>query len=312
MKKILFIGGGGFIGSNLVQHFCTDKKYAVYVFEPIFANLSRLDVCKKQITIFRGILSDEDLLASIIIDHNIDIVVHLVSTLVPGSDYSDYQREFENVIFPTTNLMSLCAIHNVKFVYFSSGGTIYGNNSNAKFCEDDKPAPISYYGLSKQILEDSIFFENRRDNLKYLIIRPSNPYGKGQNLNGIQGFIAVAVGKILSGESIDIWGDGSSVRDYISIDNLSKCFHDLINNDVANEVINIGSGIGYSNNDIITILKGCAGRTFEVKYSKKRLIDVNSMVLDISKLKHYTNESFVPLPEGISEFYQYAKKLLKQ
>ncbi len=64
------------------------------------------------------------------------------------------------------------------------------------------------------MIENNILFVHRTSGLNYLIIRPSNPYGPGQALNGKQGIIAVAIGKILNGESIEIWGDGSSVRDF--------------------------------------------------------------------------------------------------
>lgn len=240
---------------------------------------------EKEITIFRGVLADYDLLHSILLDHNIDIVFHLVSTLVPGSSYEDYKREFENIIFPTVRLMGLCAEKNIKFIYFSSGGTIYGNNSQEKFLETDLREPISYYGLSKQIIEDSILFEHRRANLRYLIIRPSNPFGAGQSLNGVQGLIAVAIGKIMANEPLTIWGDGSSVRDYIYIDDLVKIMHELVHKDIENEVINLWSGIGYSINDVLLYLKNIACEKLVVKYETSRSVDVNNVVLDISKLQ---------------------------
>lgn len=311
-KNILFIGGAGFIGSNLIKPFIKNNEYNIFVYEPLFANISQIENDKKNITLIRGTLADYNLLSAIIIDHDIQTVVHLVSTLIPGSSYDDYKREFENVIFPSVRLMELCAKRNVKFVYFSSGGTIYGNNSNEEFKEPDRPAPISYYGLSKQILEDSILFENRRGNLCYLIIRPSNPFGFGQSLNGSQGFIAVSIGKILANEPIIVWGDGSSVRDYIYIDDLADSFFQLINNNIENETINIGSGFGYSINEIIAQLKKIAGDVFKVKYESSRSVDVSRMILDITKLKTYINVKHTPLEEGMQVFFNCIKTILKK
>ena len=272
---------------------------------------SKLQHLEKEITIFKGVLADFDLLQSILSDHNIDMVIHLVSTLVPGSSYDDYKREFENIIFPTVRLMGLCAEKNIKFIYFSSGGTIYGNNSHEKFLETDLREPISYYGLSKQIIEDSILFENRRANLRYLIIRPSNPFGPGQSLNGIQGLIAVAIGKIMANEPLVIWGDGSSVRDYIYIDDLVKMISEIIDKDIENEIINIGSGIGYSINDIISHLKNIVGEKLIVKYETSRSVDVTSVILDISKLQSLVKITNTPLEEGIKMFYYNVKSILK-
>lgn len=313
MRNILFIGGAGFIGSNLIGFFANNPKYRIFVFEPTFANLSRLTSVEEQVTIIRGSLADFDLLKCVVEDHHINLIVHLVSTLVPSSTYEDFKREFENVVFPTSRLMELCADKGVKFVYFSSGGTVYGNSTcGEKFKEVDQLAPISYYGLTKQIIESNILFENRRGKLNYLIVRPSNPFGKGQSLHGNQGFIAVALGKILAGEPIEVWGDGSSVRDYIFIEDLADAFFKLVDADVNNDIVNIGSGFGYSVNDIIDRLRNCLEIPFEVKYKESRSVDVNSMVLDVAKLHSLVNVGHTHLEDGIKMFYDEVKSMIKK
>lgn len=310
-RNILLIGGAGFVGTNLLKPFIDNSTYSIFVLETPFADISKLEHLEKEITIFKGVLADYDLLQSIILDHNIDVVIHLVSTLIPGSSYDDYKREFENIIFPTVRLMGLCAEKNIMFVYFSSGGTIYGNNSHEKFLENDLREPISYYGLSKQIIEDGILFEHRRANLRYLIVRPSNPFGPGQSLNGVQGLIAVALGKIISNEPLVIWGDGSSIRDYIYIDDLVKMMYELIDKNIENEIINIGSGIGYSINDIISHLKNIAGDKLIVKYETSRSVDVTNVILDITKLESLITTHSTSLEEGIKMFYNDVKSILK-
>lgn len=308
MQNILFLGGAGFIGSNLVRYFLNDNNYKVFVFEPTFAHLDRLSDLRDKITIIRGSIADFDLVKCVIEDHRIDIIVHLVSTLIPGSTYEDFKREFENVVFPTVRIMDLCADNGVKFIYFSSGGTVYGNSAKGEpFHETDRLSPISYYGLTKQILENNVLFENRRGKLNYLIVRPSNPFGKGQAVHGNQGFIAVAIGKILAGDPIEVWGDGSSVRDYIYIDDLADAFYKLVKANVNNEIVNLGSGNGYSVNDIIDRLHSCIDIPFKVNYKESRSVDVNSMILDISKLKSFIDVKHTHLEDGIKMFYQYVK-----
>lgn len=304
MQNILFLGGAGFIGSNLIHAFVSDNQYRIFVFEPTFANICRLSDIDNRITIIRGSIADFDLLKCVIEDHRINLVVHLVSTLIPNSTYEDFKREFENVVFPTSRLMELCADKDVAFIYFSSGGTVYGNSAiGTKFCEEDKLSPISYYGLTKQMIESNILFENRRRNLKYLIIRPSNPYGVGQSLNANQGFIAVSLGKIIAGKPIEVWGDGSIIRDYIFINDLSNTFYKLIKNGINNEIVNIGSGYGYSINDIIEMFHNFIDIPFEVKYTDSRSVDVNSMILDISKLKSLIDIQQTSLEDGMRQFY---------
>ena len=305
--NILFIGGAGFIGSSLVKQFLTNEKYNVFVVEPEFANVSRLDGLN--VKIYREALGNIDKVEKILISNKIDIVVHLVSTLIPGSGYDDFNNEFKNMIFPSIKLMEICAKENIKFVYFSSGGTIYGNRSTMQpFVETDEMAPISYYGWSKQMMENSILFKNRTENLKYLIVRPSNPYGHGQNLHGKQGLVAVAIGKILEDKPVEVWGDGSAIRDYIYIDDLAKVFYQLIDKDVYDETVNLGSGRGYSVNDILAFLKIITKKDFKIVYENARPMDVSNMVLDTEKMQRLAQVELTPMLNGISTFYNESVK----
>jgi len=307
MQNILFIGGAGFIGSNIIKTMLAEQIAAkIFVLEPTFANISRIE--QLDVTIFRGELSDFDNVQSIIEQHEIDTVVHLVSTLIPGSTFEDYKREFQNVIFPSIELMSLCSKRHIKFIYFSSGGTIYGNRiDTTPFVETDSVAPISYYGWSKQMMENGIKYVHRTEGLDYLILRPSNPYGHGQRLHAQQGLIAVALGKIFANEPITVWGDGNSVRDYIYIDDLAKIVCQLMKQDVKNTILNVGSGVGYSINDIINELKSIVTELVRVEHVSSRRVDVANMILDTHRLQEYVNLNLTTLHDGITKFYEEVK-----
>ena len=310
MRKLLFLGGAGFIGSNIVKTVLHRSNTKVYVLEPAFANVSRLDGLDVQI--YRGELSDIDFVQSIIEANQIDTVVHLVATIIPGSTFEDYKREYQHVIFPTIELMQICAQRNIRFVYFSSGGTVYGNRTDmTPFKETDAMAPISYYGWSKQMMENSILYVHRTTGLKYLIARPSNPYGHGQNIHAKQGLVAVALGKILAGEPITVWGDGSNVRDYIYIDDLCEAVVQLLEKGVCNTTINIGSGQGASINDIINVLKEVVSEEVKVDYQPARSVDVSHMILDTTRLQQYVNLKITPLREGIEAFYRQVKERIQ-
>ena len=299
--NILFIGGAGFIGSNLIKALDKDK-YVINVVEPENAFIDRLDC--QNVNLYRGSLDDINFIEDVILKQNIEIIIHLVSTLIPGSNYEDYKREYKNVIFPTIELMEICAKKRIRFVYFSSGGTVYGNRNDVlPFEETDPMTPISYYGWSKQMMENSILFMHRTVGLDYLIIRPSNPYGHGQNLYGKQGIVAVAIGKILKDEQIEVWGDGSAVRDYIYVDDLARIFVKLIEGNVHCTTLNIGSGRGYSVNDVLAFLKIVSGKELKIVYQNPRPVDVSNMVLDTKKLKGIVNYDIMPFMDGIRLFY---------
>lgn len=303
MSNILFIGGAGFIGSSIIRNIVrSNDGNEISVLEPENADIKRLKECP--IRLFRGSISDTKMIENIIQKNKIDTIVHLVSTLLPGSSYEDYEKEFENVVFPTIKITQLCSKNGIKFIFFSSGGTVYGDRSTLEsFLEKDPKEPISYYGLSKQMIENSILFEHRVSGLKYLILRPSNPYGYGQNLYGNQGLIAVALGKILKGDCIDIWGDGSAIRDYIYIEDLAEAVRQLIDLGVKNTTINIGSGKGYSVMQIINILKEVVDENVRVNYTSQRKADVSNVILNNNLLLRVTDIKFMDIKDGIRNFY---------
>lgn len=302
VEHILLLGGAGYIGANLVAAMKSDV-YDLHVYDQNDLPFS-VDG-RKNVTIHKGVVADVDKIESIIETFHITTVVHLVSILIPGSSYEDYKKEYMTVILPSIEIMGICARRKIKFVFFSSGGTIYGNRSDARpFGEDDAVAPISYYGWSKQMMENSILFMHRTQHLDFLILRPSNTYGHGQNLFGKQGLVAVAIGKILKGEPVEIWGDGSVVRDYLYIDDLTRVFWQLIEAKPDSTIINIGSGKGYHVNEVLDLLKKVSDKDFQVIYKNPRPVDVSYMVLNIQRLKRYVTCRFTPFEEGIRKFYQ--------
>jgi len=308
MANILFIGGAGFIGSNLIKSLY-GKDFNITVLEPEDAYIDRLNGL--DVNMVLGSLDDVEFVKSVLEQWNIQIVVHLVSTLIPGSNYEDYKREYKSVIFPSIELMEQCAQKGIRFVYFSSGGTVYGNRNDAwPFTETDTMNPISYYGWSKQMMENSIQFMHRTAGLDYLILRPSNPFGHGQNLYGKQGLVAVAIGKLLKNEIIEVWGDGSSVRDYIYVDDLARIFVKLIERDVHNTTLNIGSGRGYSINDVLAFLKIVSGSDLKIVYRNPRPVDVSNMVLDTTRLKEIISYEITPFMDGVRKFYEESKEIV--
>lgn len=306
MDRILLIGGSGFIGSNIAKHLLA-KSYKVFILELPDSDISVFEPIPSNLQIYYGKLSDYDFIKEIIIDNSIETVIHLASALLPSSSFESYLLEFESIIKPTIKLLKLFSELNAKFVYFSSGGTVYGKGNNA-FSEFHKTEPISYYGQSKLIIEESIKFESRILGLKYLIIRPSNPYGIGQKINGQQGLIATSIGHILNNEKICIWGDGKMVRDYIHIDDLVKGIAIILENEFDNDIFNIGSGIGYSINEIIDVLRKCIDKDFEVEYLEGRKVDVPNLVLNVEKFDNVFKSSKISIEQGIKDFYIHEQK----
>lgn len=299
MKNILFIGGSGFIGRNIIHYMTKNFKGACNIF-----NLDSIvyENANSNYIMINGSISDILEIEKLIINKKIDLIIHFVSTMLPSSTLTDYIRDIDIVQKSTLQVLDICSRHEVKLVYFSSGGTIYGSQHGVHN-EENASSPISFYGLSKLQTEELIQFYHRAFDLEYLIIRPSNPYGFGQNINGKQGLIAVLLGKILYNKTVQIFGDGNAVRDYIYIDDLAYYVSELVFSNISNQIINIGTGKGYSINEIIKIIESIANIEAKKEFLESRNFDVNKIILDVSKLNHYFCHDNIDINNGIKIFY---------
>lgn len=158
----------------------------------------------------------------------------------------------------------------------------------------------------KLTTEKYLYLYNYLYGINYLILRLSNPFGK-YHRNIQQGLINVVLEKILNGESIEIWGDGSVVRDYIYIKDIVRIMVDLIEKNVQNEIINIGYGRGYSINEILTIIREEIG-DLSLKYVEERKVDVPYLILNIDKLRTFIDINLIGIEEGIKKTYDWLKK----
>lgn len=291
----ILIIGAGFLGKNTACNF-PGESVTVINDKPIKDGRAFKDfrVCK---------LEETDEIIRIIEDKDIDTIIHFVSLIVPASDAGQYISDVQENFIPTIRLLEYCARKKKKFVFISSGGAIYGDKYHV-FNEKSIREPVSYYGLSKLCIEEAVLFYHRQYELEYLIIRPSNPYGHGQNMNGKQGFIAVVMGKIIRNEPIEIWGDGSNVKDYIYIYDFVTYLARLVLDPSAwNQTYNVGSGTGSSINDVLKAYLKAGAVLPSVKYIEEKQFDVKKMILDCSLVQRKISHRCLTLEEGIRRYY---------
>lgn len=297
-NNILILGGTGFIGHALTEFLHNEKhKLHLAVREKIHSDKPNLKYHHIQIKNIDG-------LVNLIENEKISIIIHCASSLIPSSQFNEFYEENENIILPTIALLDKIKNKEIRYVYFSSGGVIYGNPSKIPTDESETLNPLSYYGLSKKIIEDYLHFYSNNYKINHLILRPSNPYGSEQHKDGVQGFIATVLHKVMNGLPIEIWGDGSVIRDYITIEDLVWASTELIKKGGRNETYNIGSGRGYSLLEVINIISQITDKNPKLIFSNSRNIDVKTVVLDIKKLQNDINFIATPLTDGIRNFYQ--------
>ena len=307
MKKILIFGGFGFIGTNLIEELTNRGGYEIYIFEAKNALIQNPDLLKK-VKVYSGEFNNIEDYEVIFKEHLIDLVIHLINTNIPSSSNKNVIFDITSNLINTINLLNIMLKYNCKnIVFLSSGGTIYGiSRDRKKKKETDSKNPLSSYGIVKLTIEKYIHLYSYLHGLIYLILRPSNPFGE-YHKNQKQGIINVILKKALNRETVEIWGDGTVVRDFIYVKDLVKIIFDLIESKIQNEIFNIGSGKGYSINDIIEIVQKEIGN-FKLEYKDARKVDIPYLILNIDKLEKHLELNLTSIEEGIKKTSKWLKE----
>ena len=188
---------------------------------------------------------------------------------------------------------------NVSFTYISSGGTVYGNPSNGRATELDPARPISAYGVSRLAGEAYSQMFAATYGVKTQVVRCANAYGPGQSHSRPQGAVAVFLCRVAAGLTIAIAGRGTAVRDYVHIDDVASAVAQLVMDRVDCGVVNLGSGSGCSVIDLLSVVSETVGRSPVVEFLHRRPYDVDTIVLDISKLRSLIPYDPMTLVDGV-------------
>lgn len=254
---ILLFGGAGFIGGALAQ---------------------RLDREGRKTHILGR--HDADRLEHLL--PGCGTVVHLASATTPSSSNGHPSLELDNLA-PTLALLEAMQHHpGTHLIFFSSGGTLYGNPEQLPVPEHAPVAPLSYHGAGKAALE--VFLQVFRKEHAVTILRPANAYGPGQTLRQGFGLIRTVLEHARRGTVLEIWGDGENVRDFVYVDDVIEACMRFVNLPSDSGTYNIGSGRGHTLNQVIALAESVCGVPLSTVYKPAREMDVRGVVLDISRL----------------------------
>lgn len=281
--KIAILGGFGFIGAALAER-CIEAEHEVTVFSKTSSDDGRLAHLSGRYRCVRGDFSLVDEVTPAI--EGADVVVHLISNTVPGSSLHRPAYDVEMNVLPSLNLFQACIDHGVgKVVFVSSGGTVYGVSPGRPSRESDLCRPIVPYAVSKEMIEKYLAVFSHHHALDYTVLRLSNPYGPKQLARSGQGVIAAWMERLKRGDAVEIWGDGTVVRDYVYIDDAVAAIMLALSEGASRCTLNVGSGVGYSLNQLHELMGHSLEIDFSVIYKPGRAADVPVNVLDISKIK---------------------------
>lgn len=300
----LVLGGNGFIGSALVDKLIEEGHY-VTVFDRLNEKFRKPKLNVKYIY---SSFSNRPQIAEAL--QGTDIVFHLISTTDPKSSMIDPKSDVESNVIETIFLLEECVKRKIqKFIFVSSGGTVYGIPHELPIKESAAMNPICSYGITKLAIEKYIVMYNYVYGLQYSILRPSNAFGYRQDPLGNVGAITHFLNNILEKKKITIWGDGSTVRDFIFIKDLVEGIYkaSVFN---KSDIFNLGSGSGITINTLIELIQEVVNKEVLVEYQPSRKYDVPEISLDISKASEFLGWTpATPLRKGIELTWNFLKSI---
>lgn len=298
--RYLLLGGSGFIGSHLAKRLAPKNQIIIVGHQPEYKIEGFSDIEYRQVD-FTKCKDFTDYIK------DVDVIVHMVSTVIPSEDTSKINLEINDNIVPTIRLLEDASKLKKEVVFISSGGAVYGENE-IKNKETSPTDPICNYGVIKLTIEKYLALYNQYYGLKYKIIRPSNPYSGVVYHNKKQGIIPVIIDNIKKGTTMTIYGD-KQIRDYIYIGDLIDGIVAVLEYTGDKRIFNIGTGEGHDIKGLIEIIEKKLGKQLKIKWCPARKCDVLKNVLDITLIKKETSwEPKVSLADGIDKIIKEGEK----
>jgi UDP-glucose 4-epimerase len=296
-------GANGFIGRHLVKRLARAGL-------PMRAVSRRLDEAfvrdfEPQVDFVAADLNDPLSMAASLQD--VDTVVQLISTSSPGLRNDHMVADIQENVVPHVRFLRECLQAGVRrFVFISSGGTVYGPGAATPTPESAPTQPICSHGLTKLFIEKYIEMHSHVDGLEYVILRLANPFGPGQEFRKGQGLIPSILDRHRRGLPVRIFGGGAARRDYIYIDDVVEAIHAAVRLEGSPRlVLNIASGETHTVLEVIETIEAVSGIAFAREYVDSRKTDVDVSSLDIRQAREHLDwQSQVPFRDGIARTLQ--------
>jgi UDP-glucose 4-epimerase len=298
--RILVLGGCGFIGTHIVDWLAT-AGHEVRVLSrrpetlrpPVPGVDYRLADCRDGEAVSAALAS-------------CDCVIHAFSATMPGNADADPATDVSANLLPLIDLLDRMGRAGVgRLIFLSSGGMVYGVPVSQPIKEQDPLQPIGSYGIVKVAMESYITLSARNRGLRAVILRPSNVYGKRQGRDGAQGLVNTLLRRALTQDQVEIWGDGSIIKDYLNVADLARLCLLAVESNVQG-VFNAGSGTGWSVRQLIGLVQEVTGRQLDVAYGLSRSVDSPSTILDVTAARQaFGWAPAIGLREGLAETWDW-------
>ena len=293
MKKILVVGGAGYIGAH-VAYLLQENGYGVRIYDD-FSNGLKTRIEGKFSDVVIGDVLDRQALISAC--EGMDAVIHLAAKKAVGESVDNPLKYYENNVGGTLNLLAAMSLKGVQKIVFSSTAAVYAPSEKLSITEDDLTEPLSPYGQTKLLSEKLISAVAKAEDLSSISLRYFNVVGVLRDEfadNSKDNLVPKVFAALKAWKNPEIYGsdyptkDGSCIRDYIHISDLASAHLVALEKVFAtkvDEVYNVGSGTGYSVTEMINQIAESIGKAITPTLSPRRPGDTAQLIASIAKIE---------------------------
>lgn len=275
--RVVVLGGTGFVGSHVAEALAVggDDVLALARRPPRYpVNGVAYEQVDATVAIPPGLVAGADA-----------AVFALTTTTPAGAGRDPEYDASSNVVAALELFEALVAMGVPRLVVVSSGGTVYGVPERLPVPETAPTRPISTYGATRLAIEAHAETYAATHGLQTTVLRVGNAYGERQDPDKGQGATAAFLGRLLRDEPIELWGDGSVVRDYVYVGDVGRACAAALAAPPPSPVLNVGSGEGRSLLEILDLCAAIVEREPHVVRRSPRDFDVPAIVLDVSRAR---------------------------
>ena len=274
--KVLVTGGAGFIGSHITD-FMIQSGMQTYILDNLSTGSFR-NINPKAVFLKKDIRDDD--LKELLARERFDYVIHQAAQTTVANSLADPYYDCDVNIRGLVNLLEASRLAGVKRIVFASSAAIYGDTAVFPIDEACKALPVSFYGESKLTGEHYLNLYCKNFGLEYVALRYANVYGERQDDSGEGGVISVFLNKLLAGQELTVYGDGSQTRDFIYVKDVAAANYRALFSYEANRSYNIGTAKEISIHELTELLFQISGKHPVVTNEAPRNNDIRRSVLD--------------------------------
>ena len=275
VNRATVVGAGGFIGLNLCRRLL-ESDVEVKAIDP---KVPRPEALADRDLDHEKMISADAFTGS-------DVVFHVAGSTAPASSNTHLREDMAGTVGLTLDLLEAARVAGVKqIVHVSSGGTVYGPKAPVPTPETAATDPVCAYGISKLAAEGHMQLAERLHGIRAINLRVANPFGPWQDPRRGQGAVNAFLYCALCDRPIDLWGDGSIIRDFLHVEDVVSAMCDVLSYEGDERVFNIGSGEGRCLTEVIDSIQSMIGRPIRIRRHGERSVDVPHSQLDISRAK---------------------------